>query len=181
VCGGGNRRGFSFFIVHGVFLDLGRRCCDAKLNAMTQQRPLAELHAASDLLWHEYWMLRCVARAAADDAATARALEESFALHLANLYRFLCPKRPSGDAITAEDFLGAAWVCPEPSALLLEAVAWAERMLSPLHHAPASAPRSWTLVQASFELQKIMDPFVSSTPRKLLGPRWKIFYENVVV
>jgi hypothetical protein len=125
-------------------------------------------------------MLRCVARIAADDAATAYALEESFALHLRNLYRFLRAGR-SDDAMTAHDFLGAAWVCPEPSALLVEAVAWAERMLSPLHHAPANAPRSWTLVQASFELQKLMDPFVSSTPRKLLGPRWKIVYENVVV
>ncbi|HEY7672492.1 MAG TPA: hypothetical protein VIC71_09765 [Gammaproteobacteria bacterium] len=163
---------------------------------MTEQRPLAELHAVSDRLWHEYWMLRCVARTAADDAATAHALEESFALHLRNLYRFL-RAGPSGDAITAGDFLGAAWSCPEPSALLLEAVAWAERTLSPLRHEPAGAAvgsrgsgssrdssgplRSWTLLQASFELQKLMDPFISSTPRRLLGPRWKIVYEGVVV
>jgi hypothetical protein len=160
-----------------MLLDLGSGCRDAKLNAMTEQRPLAELHAASDHLWHEYWMLRSVARTATDDAATAHALEESFALHLLNLYRFLTAG-PRGAAITAEDFLGAAWSCPEPSALLLEVVAWAERKLAPLTFAP---PRSWTLVQASFELQKIMDPFVSSTPRQLLGPRWKIFYEGVVV
>jgi hypothetical protein len=163
-----------------MLLDLGSGCRDAKLNAMTEQRPLAELHAASDRLWHEYWMLRCVARTVADDAATAYALEESFALHLRNLYRFLCVG-PSGDAITADDFLGAAWERPEPSALLLEAVAWAELRLSPLDYAPGSAPRTWTLVQASFELQRIMDPFVSSTPRHLLGPRWKIVYENIVV
>jgi hypothetical protein len=148
---------------------------------MTQQRPLAELHTASDRLWHEYWMLRCVARTVADDAATAYALEESFALHLRNLYRFLSPERPSDDAITAVDFLGAEWECPKPSALLLEAVAWAERTLRPLDYSPASAPRTWTLVQASFELQRIMDPFISSTPRRLLGPRWKIIYEGVVV
>jgi hypothetical protein len=50
-----------------------------------------------------------------------------------------------------------------------------------LDYAPASAPRTWTLVQASFELQRIMDPFISSTPRSLLGPRWKIVYEGIVV
>ena len=148
---------------------------------MTEQRPLTDLHAASDRLWHEYWMLRCVARTAADDAAIMYALEESFALHLRNLYRFLFPEGPSDDTITANDFLGAAWSRPEPSALLLEAVAWAERTLRPLDYAPASAPRTWTLVQASFELQRIMDPFISSTPRHLLGPRWKIVYENVVI
>jgi hypothetical protein len=126
-------------------------------------------------------MLRCVARTVADDAATAYALEESFALHLRNLYRFLCPERLSDGTITADDFLGAGWERPEPSALLLEAVAWAERTLSPLDYAPASAPRTWTLVQASFELQRLMDPFISSTPRRLLGPRWKIVYEDVVV
>ena len=162
---------------------------------MTEQRPLAELHAASDRLWHEYWMLRCVARTAAADAATAHALEESFALHLRNLYRFL-RSGPSDDAFTAEDFLGAAWSCPEPSLLLLEAVEWAERMLAPLAFVTpresgsrgsgfsrdsSGSPRSWTLLQASFELQKIMDPFISSTPRRLLGPRWKIVYEDVVV
>jgi hypothetical protein len=64
---------------------------------------------------------------------------------------------------------------------LLEAVAWADRLLSPLCYEASSAPRSWTLVQASFELQKVMDPFVSSTPRNLLGPRWKIVYEDLVV
>ena len=53
------------------------------------RRSLAELHAASDRLWYEYWMLRCVARLPSDDAATAHAIEESFALHLRNLYRFL--------------------------------------------------------------------------------------------
>jgi hypothetical protein len=164
-----------------MLLDLGSGCRDAKLNAMTEQRPLADLHAASDRLWHEYWMLRCVARTVADDAATAYALEESFALHLRNLYRFLRPERLGDNAITADDFLGAGWERPEPSALLLEAVAWAERTLSPLDYAPASAPRTWTLVQASFELQKLMDPFISSTPRRLLGPRWKIVYEGVVV
>jgi hypothetical protein len=151
---------------------------------MTEQRPLADLHAASDRLWHEYWMLRCVARAATDDPATARALEESFALHLRNLYRFLYPVAFGDGAITADDFLGAAWSRPEPSALLLEAVDWAERMLAPLEGGSGfsrDSSRSWTLLQASFELQKVMDPFISSTPRRLLGPRWKIVYEDVVV
>jgi hypothetical protein len=169
---------------------------------MTEQRPLAELHAASDRLWHEYWMLRCVARAAADEAATMYALEESFALHLRNLHRFLYASGGSAgkDDIRAEDFLGAEWRAnrPEPSTLLLEAVAWAELRLSPLAYEVTAAgvprgsgpggsgfsrdhPRTWTLLEASFELQKVMDPFVSSTPRNLLGPRWKIAYEGVVV
>jgi hypothetical protein len=146
------------------------------------QRSLAELHAASDRLWHEYWMLRCVARVAAHDAATAYALEESFALHLRNLHRFLYAGGESAE-LAAEDFLGAAWRAnrPEPSALLVEAVAWAESKVRPLRYEPAGAPRTWTLLQASFELQKVMDPFVSSTPRNMLGARWKIVYEDVVV
>ena len=128
-------------------------------------------------------MLRCVARVAADDAATVYALEESFALHLRNLYRFLYADAASGSELAADDFLDASWRSsrPAPSALLLEAVAWAELRLSPLRYEPASAPRTWTLLQASFELQKVMDPFVSSTPRNLLGPRWKIRYEGVEV
>ena len=147
------------------------------------RRSQAELHAASDRLWHEYWMLRCVARAAADDAATAHALEESFALHLRNLHRFLYPTGVVDGEVTAEDFLGEEWVSnpPAPSALLLEAVARAELRLSPIRYEAPAAPRSWTLLQASFDFQKVMDPFVSSTPRHLLGPRWKIAYEDVVV
>ena len=144
---------------------------------------LAELHAASDHLWHEYWMLRCVARVAADDAATGYALEESFALHLRNLHRFLYADAASEGELRAEDFLGAEWRAnrPEPSALLVEAVAWAKSKVSPLRYEAAAAPRTWTLLQASFELQKVMDPFVSSTPRNLLGPRWKIRYEGFEV
>jgi hypothetical protein len=149
------------------------------------QRSLAALHAASDRLWYEYWMLRCVARAASADAPTAHALEESFALHLLNLHRFLYPSAASADAIVADDFLGREWLAnrPERSALLLAAVAWAERRLSPLSYVLSGAhgePRSWTLLQASFELQKVMDPFISSAPRNLLGPRWKIIYEGGV-
>ena len=147
------------------------------------RRSQEELHAASDRLWHEYWMLRSVARVAADDPATAYALEESFALHLRNLHRFLYPTRAVDAEATAEDFLGTEWLSnrPTPSALLLEAVAWAELRLSPIRHEASGAPHSWTLLQASFDVQKVMDPFVSSTPRHLLGPRWKITYEGVVV
>jgi hypothetical protein len=147
------------------------------------QRPLAELHAASNHLWYEYWMLRCAARAASDDPATAHALEESFALHLRNLHRFLYGGESRPDAITAEDFLGSRWpeIRPKLSPLLAEAFAWAEQTLAQPRHAPAGAarlPRFWTLLQASFELQKVMDPFISSLPRELLGERWKVTYEG---
>jgi hypothetical protein len=32
------------------------------------------------------------------------------------------------------------------------------------------------LVQASFELQSVMDTFISNLPRELLGSRWKVVY-----
>jgi hypothetical protein len=147
------------------------------------QRPLAELHAASNHLWYEYWMLRCAARAASDDPATVHALEESFALHLRNLHRFLCGGESRPDAITAEDVLGVRWseIRPKLSPLLAEAVAWAEQTLAQPRYAQTGAaglPRFWTLLQASFELQKVMDPFISSLPRELLGERWKVTYEG---
>jgi hypothetical protein len=60
-------------------------------------------------------------------------------------------------------------------------VAWAEQVLATARHAhpnPAEARRSWTLLQASFALQRVMDPFISGTPRELLGERWKVHYEG---
>jgi hypothetical protein len=149
------------------------------------RRPLAELHAASNRLWYEYWMLRCAARAASDDPATVHALEESFALHLRNLHRFLYGVEARPDAMTAEDFLDGRWseTCPKLSPLLADAVAWAEQTLAQPRHAQTGAaglPRFWTLLQASFELQKVMDPFISGLPRERLGERWKVTYEGGV-
>jgi hypothetical protein len=152
--------------------------------ARDRSRPsLAELHAASDRLWYEYWMLRCTARASSADAAIASALEESFALHLRNLHAFLYGGLAGGLGITAEDFLGSRWAetRPERSPLLIEAVTWAERTLATMYRMPASGarpPRDWTLLQASFEMQKVTDPFISSLPRELLGARWKVIYEH---
>jgi hypothetical protein len=142
---------------------------------------LEELHAASNRLWYEYWMLRCTARFASGDSAVAGAMEESFALHLRNLHRFLYGGDARADAITAGDFLGKRWSAmrPELSPLLAEAIVWAERTLSVPSFAGAcstGAPRFWTLMQASFELQNVMDTFISNLPRDLLGSRWKVVY-----
>ena len=156
------------------------------------RRPLEELHAASNRLWYEYWMLRCVARIRSDDPATAHALVETFALHARNVFDFLYADADAdadadagaGEALTAEDFLGDDWrgVRPVPSSLLVEIVTWARGALAPLAYgareSAAETPRSWTLLQASFEIQKVTDPFISSLPRELLGSRWKINYED---
>ena len=147
------------------------------------RRPLAELHAASNLLWREYWMLRCAARIVSDDAAVTGALEESFALHVRNLDRFLYADDASVGAIAAEDFLGERWSAlrPERSQMLADVLAWAEQTLSPPVYARAGASRParfWTLVQASFELQKVMDTFISNLPRNLLGSCWKVVYDK---
>jgi hypothetical protein len=142
---------------------------------------LEQLHAASNQLWYEYWMLRCTARFASDDPAVTGAMEESFALHLRNLHRFLFGCETRADAMTAGDFLGERWPALRPalSPLLAEALVWSERTLgipgfAELH--AAGAPRFWTLVQASFELQSVMDTFISNLPRELLGSRWKVVY-----
>jgi hypothetical protein len=147
------------------------------------RRALAQLHAASNRMWHEYWMLRCTARAASEDFAIAGALEESFALHLRNLHCFLYGGGGRPDGIGAEDFFGDRWLAmrPELSPLLAEVLAWAEQRLAPPSYSQASAvnaPRCWRLVQASFELQKAMDTFISNLPRDLLGSRWKIIYDE---
>jgi hypothetical protein len=147
------------------------------------QRPLVELHAASNRLWHEYWMLRCTARAASEDFAIAGALEDSFALHLCNLHRFLYAGDADADRIAAEDFFGDRWLAMRPrlSPLLADVLAWAERTIAPPSYSQASAPpapRFWTLVQASFELQKVMDTFISNLPRALLGSKWKVIYDE---
>lgn len=164
---------------------------NGSLAAGTPRRPLEQLHAASNRLWYEYWMLRSTARLRADDPATALALAESFALHARNLLEFLyADADPDADAagpVTAGDFLGGRWrqLRPARPQLLIDVAAWARQTLAPLEHgsltACAETARPWTLVDASFEIQKVMDPFISSAPRELLGSRWKIRYEDVDV
>lgn len=73
------------------------------------ERPIAHLHAVSNGLWNDYRLMRCVARAGASDAVVQAALEDLLALHLGRLYVFLFSEEDAGDAVGAEDFLGARW------------------------------------------------------------------------
>ena len=81
------------------------------------QRSEEELRAASNRLWHEYWMLRCAARLKTEDPMLAAALEETFALHLRNLAAFLYGEfgdsllnsTIDANAVLAEDFMGPRW------------------------------------------------------------------------
>jgi hypothetical protein len=150
------------------------------------QRSEEALRAASNRLWHEYWMLRCAARVRTDDPIVAHALEETFALHALNLEQFLyggATADSESDFVHAEDYMGARWLQLRPTRtpLLEQILAWAERRAGPARHDSAAAdePREWTLVQASFEMQKVMDTFISNLPRRLLGSSWDIHYERV--
>ena len=152
------------------------------------QRSEEELRAASNRLWHEYWMLRCAARLKTEDPMLAAALEETFALHLRNLAAFLYGEfgdsllnsTIDANAVLAEDFMGPRWfeLRPERTELLEDALCWAARRAGALRYGAADAepPRGWTLVQASFELQKVMDTFISNLPRRLFGSKWSIDY-----
>jgi len=149
------------------------------------QRSEEALRAASNRLWHEYWMLRCAARVRTDDRVVGHALEETFALHALNLEQFLyggANAECDPDLVRAEDYMGARWpeLRPERTPLLEQILAWAERRAGPVCHEADAAdePRGWTLVQASFEIQRVMDTFISNLPRRLLGSSWDIHYEG---
>lgn len=144
---------------------------------------VAQMHAVSNRLWYEYRVMRCTARATPLDSIAETAFEISFALYLRNLYVFLFSEQETAEGFSAEDFIGLRWrdLRPSPSPLLTTAIRWAETRLASVasrSNQTESEPRGWTLVQASLELQRFMDSFISNTPRSLLGSRWKVTYAN---
>lgn len=143
-----------------------------------------ELREASEHLHYEMWMLTCLAHGIGSGIAgqgpIAKALLESFVIHVRVLMDFLYNDKPQIDDVIAEDYFPSPddWlkVRPKLTEMLKLSKKRAGKEVADLTYArldvtPETKP--WPFVQIANEISSVIKIFLRYVPKSKLGKQWE--------
>jgi hypothetical protein len=161
---------------------------------------LSELQEASSHLHYDVEMLISSAKVLASrisgrENPIARALRESFLIHLCVVIDFLYPRRPKDLDVLAGDFFDSPeqwdeirdrYIDENSRKLLIDARDRADKELAHLIRKRGSSRRlkvaldrkKWDFVKVENEIRKAVRVFLENVPKERLGPKWELALEH---
>lgn len=110
------------------------------------------------------------------------ALIESFAIHVRALFHFFYDEKGQQDDVVAVDFFSAPsdWESVRPPCT--ELLERSKKLSNKEAAHPAYAnqnvileAKQWPFMPISLDIQKIVDVFINTVPKDLIGARWKLY------
>ncbi len=160
----------------------------------------SDLLKVSDRLFNDFGMLisstkLLTSRMAGRENPIARALRESFLIHLCVVIDFLYPRSSKNGDITAGSFFDSPeqwsgirdrYIGENPRKVLTDARGRAARELASLTHARLVAKRrnavslrkKWDYAGIENEIRKAIMVFLDHVPEERLGPKWSPFHSQ---
>ena len=146
-------------------------------------RSSEDLRQASDHLYYEISMYQMLVQGMisgiAGRSAINNALLKSFAIHLRALIGFFYSENPRNDDIIAEDFFAnqSDWINlrPAKTKVLERAKKRADKEVAHLTYVRLGITpdqKNWYFEEVYKDIQTLIEIFLKSIPRDLLGSRW---------